>query len=55
MPMVSHLFRNPKKKQLPNTKTATQYLTHAWNLPPPGFPNLSGTAINTRLKCCEEM
>lgn len=43
------------KKAAAKHKTATQYLTHPWNLPPPGFPNLSGLAINTSLKYCEEM
>lgn len=54
MSMVSHLFHNPKKATAKH-KTATRYLTHPWNLPPPGFPNLAGLAINTGLRYCEEL
>lgn len=43
------------EKEAAKCKTATQYLTHPWNLPPPGSLNLSGLAINTSLKYSEEM
>lgn len=38
------------KKAAAKHRAATQHFTHPWNLPPPGFPNLSGLAINTSVE-----